>query len=41
MLSCHGSELTQLKNMTDLGGDYQNLYKLIYTDFTDEEIRGR
>ncbi|GMI17055.1 hypothetical protein TrLO_g9630 [Triparma laevis f. longispina] len=39
LLSCHGEELTQLKNMTDLGGDYQNLYKLIYSDFTTASIR--
>ncbi|GMH86152.1 hypothetical protein TrST_g2027 [Triparma strigata] len=39
LLSCHVDELTQLKNMTDLGGDYQNLYKLMYSDFTTVSIR--
>ena len=30
--SCSGEELTVLKNLIDLGGDYQNLYKLVYCD---------
>ena len=39
LVSCHGEELTKLKNMTDLGGDYLNLYKLIYSDITSHLIR--
>ena len=27
--------------MTDLGGDYQNLYKLIYSDITSSDVRDR
>ena len=38
-LSCKGRELTDLKNMTDMGGDYQNLFKLIYSDITDTTTR--
>ena len=30
--SCNGEEMTALKNLIDLGGDYQNLYKLVYYD---------
>ncbi|GMI23034.1 hypothetical protein TeGR_g11078, partial [Tetraparma gracilis] len=39
IMSCKSRDVTQLKNMTDLGGDYQNLYKLIYSDITSGEIR--
>ena len=38
-LESKGEMLVQLKNMTDLGGDYQNLYKLIYSDISSEHTR--
>eukprot|EP00929_Paragymnodinium_shiwhaense_P065384 TRINITY_DN32784_c0_g1_i1.p1 TRINITY_DN32784_c0_g1~~TRINITY_DN32784_c0_g1_i1.p1 ORF type:complete len:775 (+),score=184.35 TRINITY_DN32784_c0_g1_i1:122-2446(+) len=38
-LSCFGPELTELKNLIDSGGDYHNLYKLIYHDINDRSIR--
>jgi len=38
-LSCKGKEVTDLKNMTDMGGDYQNLFKLIYSDITNKNTR--
>jgi len=34
VLSCNGSELTRLKELIDTGGDYYNLYKLVYEDIT-------
>jgi len=37
LLSCQGEELTLLKNLIDSGGDYYNLYKLVYEDITDRE----
>jgi phosphatidate phosphatase APP1 len=39
LLSCEGGELRSIKNMTDLGGDYQNLHKLIYTDIISLKFR--
>lgn len=38
-LESKGEMCVQLKNMTDLGGDYQNLYKLIYSDISSEHTR--
>jgi len=40
-LSCKLRELTDLKNMTDMGGDYQNLFKLIYSDITNTVTRDK
>eukprot|EP00929_Paragymnodinium_shiwhaense_P107864 TRINITY_DN74210_c0_g1_i1.p1 TRINITY_DN74210_c0_g1~~TRINITY_DN74210_c0_g1_i1.p1 ORF type:complete len:778 (-),score=163.07 TRINITY_DN74210_c0_g1_i1:216-2549(-) len=37
--SCHGRELTRLKNYVDRGGGFQNFYKLIYFDLGRQGIR--
>lgn len=39
MLSCRGLDLTLLKNLIDTGGDYYNLYKLVYEDITERKPR--
>jgi len=39
ILTCQGKELTLLKNIIDTGGDYFNMYKLVYEDITRKEQR--
>jgi len=39
LLSCTGADLTLLKNLIDTGGDYFNLYKLVYEDMTERKPR--
>eukprot|EP00931_Biecheleriopsis_adriatica_P028758 TRINITY_DN17149_c0_g1_i2.p1 TRINITY_DN17149_c0_g1~~TRINITY_DN17149_c0_g1_i2.p1 ORF type:complete len:735 (+),score=153.62 TRINITY_DN17149_c0_g1_i2:46-2250(+) len=39
ILSCKGMELTKFKTLMDGSGGYNNLYKLIYQDISDEELR--
>jgi hypothetical protein len=38
-LSCSGSDLTAVKNLIDSGGDFHNLFKLIYSDISSSRIR--
>jgi len=39
LLSCKTHELTLVKNSIDEGGDWHNLYKLVYVDIKDSAIR--
>lgn len=39
LLSCRGRELTLVKNSIDEGGDYHNLYKFMYIDIKDKQLR--
>lgn len=39
LLSCQGSELTQLKSILDSTGSYNNLFKLVYIDIKSQQVR--
>jgi len=38
LLGAKGEDLTLLKNLLDSSGDYNNLFKLVYLDITDEAL---
>lgn len=38
LLATHGADLTELKNLIDQG-DFHNLFKLVYEDIADDEVR--
>lgn len=40
-LSTHGSALTRLKNLVNAGGDYHDLYQLLYHDIDNPSIRNK
>ncbi|GBG33062.1 Hypothetical Protein FCC1311_092862 [Hondaea fermentalgiana] len=40
-MGAQGTELTLLKNMLDSTGDFNNLYKLVFSDIADPKLRKR
>lgn len=39
ILGLHGKDATTFKNLIDSGGDYHNLYKLVFVDISSKQIR--